>query len=65
MNEFAPITDGKTIQYSQNDVDTLLNDQRQTIIDEVSVYLMDVHIGLTREDAKLIEYLLSPTGEKG
>ena len=29
MNEiFAPITDGKTIQYSQDDVDAMLEEQR-------------------------------------
>ena len=29
MNEiFAPITDGKTIQYSQDDVDVMLEEQR-------------------------------------
>ena len=29
MNEFAPITDGKTLKYSQNDLDAKLKAQRE------------------------------------
>ena len=35
MNEYNPITDAKTLQYSANDVDVMLKNQRQKCVDDI------------------------------
>ena len=61
-------------EYKQSDIDSLTclldkcveearAEQRQKFVGELTIYLMDVHHGLTREDAKIVEYFLSATGE--
>ena len=47
MNEiFAPITDGKTIKYSQNDVDDMLAEQRHECEAMVAWKLRQLKLGI-------------------
>ena len=71
MNEiFAPITDGKTLKYSQDDMDARLAAQRESCGDAVSDECDKINITygtelITLDDAGLlIDACLEATGEK-
>lgn len=44
-------------------VEELIREQRQKFIDELALYLMDIHNGVTAEDARMVEHFLNTTGE--